>query len=189
MTVALLGGAFDPPHNGHVALARSALERFDLERLIVLVAAAPGHKPVETDVEDRLRLTRLAFADLPAAEILRDDHAYTIDLVREGRFPRDALFLIGADQFTDFLSWREPNRLLDHVRLAVATRPGYPRARLDEMLGLLDQPERVQLFEIPLVPVSSSEIRARVKSGESVEGLVPKAVARAIEEAGLYRSV
>jgi nicotinate-nucleotide adenylyltransferase len=189
VTVGLVGGAFDPPHNGHLALARSALDHFDLARLIVLVAAAPGHKPVETDVEDRLRLTRLAFADLPASEIRRDDHPYTIDLMREGPFPRDALFLMGADQFADFLSWREPNRVLDHVRLAVATRPGYRRARLEEVLSALDKPERVELFEIPVVPVSSSEIRSRVGRGESIEGLVPDAVARAIEEAGLYRSV
>lgn len=189
MSAGLLGGAFDPPHNGHVALARSALDRFDLERLLVLVVAAPGHKPVETDVEDRLRLARLAFADVRHAEVVRDDHAYTIDLLREGRFPRDTLFLIGADQFADFLSWREPDQVLERVRLAVATRPGYPRSRLKEMLARIEYPERVEFFEIPVVAASSRDIRARLRRGESVDGLVPPAVAREIRTTGLYRGV
>jgi nicotinate-nucleotide adenylyltransferase len=189
VSAGLLGGAFDPPHNGHVALARSALERFELERLLVLVVAAPGHKPVGTDVEDRLRLARLAFAELPRTEVARDDHAYTIDSLRARKVPGDALFLMGADEFAGFLSWREPDAVLEHVRVAVATRPGYPREPLEEVLARLERPNRVEFFEIPAVPVSSREVRERVHRGEPVDGLVPDAVAREIASAGLYEGV
>lgn len=186
----LLGGAFDPPHNGHVALARAALEHFGLERLRILVVAAPGHKPVETDVEERLRLARLAFADLPRTEVVLDDYAYTVDSVRDPRLASgEALFLIGADQFADFLSWREPEEILANVRLGVATRPGYPHDRLEAVLARLDSSDRVEFFEIPAVPISSREIRARLADGASIDGLVPDAVAREIADSGVYKHV
>lgn len=185
--VGLLGGAFDPPHHGHVAVARCALERFPLDRLLVLVVTAPGHKAVDTDVEQRLALARLAFEGVPRTEVVRDDHAYTIDSVRDGRLVSgDALFLVGADEFADFLSWRDPDGIVRHVRLAVATRPGYPRERLEQVLARLRQPDRVEFFDIPAVDVSSREIRARVARGEVVHGLVPPGVARLIDELGLY---
>jgi nicotinate-nucleotide adenylyltransferase len=187
--IGLLGGAFDPPHNGHVALSRSALEHFGLERLLVLVVAAPGHKPIQTDVDHRLALSRLAFAEMPRTEVLRDDHAYTIDSVRQRSFGPDTLFLIGADEFADFHSWREADGLLELVRLAVATRPGYPRERLEQVLAELKRPERVEFFEIPAVSASSRDIRTRLGRGESIEGMVPDAVLREIEQAGLYRRV
>jgi nicotinate-nucleotide adenylyltransferase len=186
----LLGGAFDPPHNGHVALARAALEHFDLERLRVLVVAAPGHKPVETDSELRLRLARLAFADLPRTEVVLDDHAYTVDTVRDPHLAcGEALFLIGADEFADFLSWRHPDEILAHVRLGVATRPGYPRDRLEAVRTRLDSSNRVEFFEIPAVPVSSREIRERLARGASIDGLVPELVAREIADSGVYERV
>jgi nicotinate-nucleotide adenylyltransferase len=188
MTVGLFGGAFDPPHNGHVALARTAVDRFALERLLVLVVAAPGHKRVRTDVEQRLALARLAFGDVPHAEVVRDDHAYTIDSVRDGAFgSADAVFLVGADEFADFPSWKEPNAILAHVRVGVATRPGYPRERLASVLEQLERPERVEVFEIPAVPVSSTAIRARAARGEPIGELLPPAVARLVDELGVYR--
>lgn len=182
----LFGGAFDPPHNGHVELGRAALHRFKLHPLLVLVVAAPGHKPVETDVEARLELARAAFADLPGTEVRREDHAFTIDSVRDGAYD-DALFLVGADEFADFLSWKEPREVLQHVRLAVATRPGFPRERLEPVLAELGQSDRVELFEIAAVPVSSTQVRNRVRNGQPIDELVPPAVAAAIDRLGLYR--
>jgi nicotinate-nucleotide adenylyltransferase len=182
----LFGGAFDPPHNGHVALAETALRRFGLERLLVLVVVAPGHREVVLPFEQRVGLARLAFAGLPRTEVLREENAYTVDTVRDGRFG-PALFLVGADEFAAFSTWKEPDEVLEHVRLAVATRPGYPRERLEEALAGLRHSERVEFFEIPAVPVSSSEVRARLARGEAFDTLVPDAVAREIERAGLYR--
>ncbi len=187
MTTGLLGGAFDPPHAGHVVLAREAVERFGLDRLLVLVVAAPAHKPVATPVEDRLELARAAFADVPLAEARRDDHAYTVDSLRAGAFdPATTVFLVGADEFAAFPTWKEPDAILDLARLGVATRPGYPAKRLLPVLSALGRPERVELFEIPAVDLSSTAIRARLAVGEPAGDLLPPAVARRVVERGLY---
>ncbi|MGH3036311.1 MAG: nicotinate-nicotinamide nucleotide adenylyltransferase [Gaiellaceae bacterium] len=186
MTVGILGGAFDPPHTGHVVLAREAVERFGLERLVVLVVAEPAHKPVATPVERRLELARAAFADVPGAEVVAEDHAYTVDFLRDSDLPRDAVFLIGADELVDFLTWREPEEVLRLVRLGVATRPGSPREQLDGVLARVERPERVELFPIPAVTASSTEVRARVAAGEPIDDLVPPEVARLVVAQGLY---
>jgi nicotinate-nucleotide adenylyltransferase len=180
----LFGGAFDPPHLGHVALLEGARRHFALGRLVVLVVSAPGHKRVYADADARLALARSAF---PGSDVELDDHARTVDLLRDRGFA-DPLFLIGADELADFPNWKEPDAVLELARLGVATRPGYPREELDVALGRLAKPERVLFFEIEAVPVSSSEIRGRVAGGESIDGLVPPAVARAIAESGVYRS-
>jgi nicotinate-nucleotide adenylyltransferase len=175
----ILGGTFDPPHNGHVALARAALEKLPVERLLVLVASRPGHRRVVADADARLRLAEAAFADLPV-EVELDDNAFTVDVVRGGRFG-DALFVVGADEGADFPSWKKPDEVLRWVRLAVGTRSGYPPADL-ERYGV-----RVVPFELASPPISSSEVRDRVARGEPIDDLVPQAVAGAIHDLGLYR--
>jgi nicotinate-nucleotide adenylyltransferase len=180
---ALLGGAFDPPHDGHVALARAANEQFGLEELVVLVAARPGHKEVSVDAETRLRLARAAF---PGHLVELDEHERTVDMLRDGRW-RDPLFLIGADEFSDFPTWKDPEGVLELARLGVATRPGYPREPLDAVLGRLQRPDRVLFFEIEPLPISSRDIRERVARGEPIDELVPPAVAELIADLGLYR--
>ena len=182
MTVGLLGGTFNPPHNGHIRLATCARERFELERLLVLVSVAPPHKDVDVDVTVRLRLAELA---LPDAEIVRDESPYSIDTVKG--YGAEAMFLVGADQFANVLSWREPDEILEYVRLGVATRPGYPHEKLDYVLERLRRPERVELFDMEPIPISSSDIRQKVARGEPVDELVPAPVAREIERLGLYR--
>lgn len=180
----LLGGTFNPPHNGHLALACGAQEHFDLDDLVVLVAERPGHKQVELDAGTRLKLARAAFPDY---EVEPDPHERTVDMLRAGRWS-EPLFLIGADQFVDFLTWKDPEGVLALARIGVATRPGYPQDRLDAVLRQLPQPDRVELFEIDPVPISSRDIRDRVRRGESIDGLVPRAVADLIETFGLYRN-
>ena len=181
----LLGGAFDPPHNGHVALADAALEQLELDGLVVLVAAEPGHKHVVAAAESRLRLAEAAFAGLPVTVEL-DSHGRTVDLLREGRWA-DPVFLVGADQFCDFLSWKEPDEILRLARLAVATRPGYPPDRLDSVLARLAEPDRVSFFAIPPVDASSTTVRERVAAGEPIEDLVPAEVAELVRRLDLYR--
>ena len=189
MTIGILGGAFDPPHAGHVVLAREAIARFGLERLVALVVAEPAHKPVETPVEQRVELARAAFADVPQVEVVPDDHAYTVEFLRESELPKGAVFVIGADELADFLTWREPDEILRRVRLGVATRPGYPRERLEDVFARVERPERVELFEIPAVSASSTEVRARVAAGRPIDDLVPAEVARLVVALGLYHGV
>jgi nicotinate-nucleotide adenylyltransferase len=179
---ALLGGTFNPPHNGHVALAAAAEQRFG-EEVVVLVAVRPGHKDVELDGETRVQLARAAF---PEREVEPDPHPRTVDMLKAGRW-RDPLFLIGADEFCDFLTWKDPEGVIARARLAVATRPGYPRDRLETVLVKLSRPERVELFEIEPLPISSRDIRERVARGEPIDGVVPPAVAELSESLGLYR--
>ena len=182
----LFGGAFDPPHNGHVALAETALDHFGLERLLALVVVDPGHRDVVLDFPTRFDLAQLAFSGLPRAEVVPEEHRYTVDAVRGGSFG-DAIFLVGADEFADFLSWKEPNGVLDEVRLGVATRPGFLREALEPVLERLDRPDRVAFFDIPELPISGTEIRARASRGEPVDELVPPAVAAEMDRLSLYR--
>ena len=184
--IGLFGGAFDPPHRGHVALAETALDRFELERLLVLVVVDPGHRDVVLDFDSRFRLAELAFSALPRTEVVPEKHRYTVDAVREGGFG-DAIFLVGADEFAGFLSWKDPDGVLAAVRLGVATRPGFSQSVFQEVLDGLERPERVAFFEIPALPISATDIRARVARGEPVSDLVPEAVADEIDRAGLYR--
>jgi nicotinate-nucleotide adenylyltransferase len=178
MTLGLYGGAFDPPHRGHVELARRAKETLGLHRLIVLVAASPGHKQVDTPADTRLRLAQAAF---PEDEVVLDEHARTIDTLRAHPGWGDAIFLIGADQFCDFLSWKDPDEVLRRVRIAVATRPGFPRERLEAVLAELAQPDRVLFFDLEPIPVASSALRSRFSADD-----VPSGVADIIRAESLY---
>jgi nicotinate-nucleotide adenylyltransferase len=183
VAVGLFGGAFDPPHVGHVAVANAAKEHFGLPRLVVLVSAAPAHKDVLCDAETRLELARAAF---PEDDVRLDPYPRTIDLLRAERFD-DPLFVIGADQFCDFPAWQEPDGVLERTRIAVATRPGFPRKRLERVLEQLLRPERVLFFDVEPNPAASRDIRGLAAAGEPLDGLVPPAVAALIAERGLYR--
>ena len=180
--IGLFGGAFDPPHNGHLELARRAVEHFSLDRLIVIVISRPGHKRVYLDPETRLRLAQAAFQH----GVRLDHHERTIDMLREERW-RDPIVLVGADQFSDFLEWKEQEVVLELARLGVATRPGFPRESLETVLGALSRPDRVEFFAIDPVDVSSTEVRARVSRGEPIDDLVTPQVARLVREERLYR--
>lgn len=186
VSVGVFGGAFDPPHVGHVALAGRGIEHFRLDRLLVRVVEEPGHKDVDTPPQIRLHLAELAFAPLDEAEVALDPFARTVDSLQALGL-EDPLFLVGADEFATFLSWKEPERVLARARLGVATRPGIERAQLDRVLAALGRSERVSFFELEPVPVSSSEIRARAAVGEPIDGLVPASVAAEIARLGLYR--
>ena len=175
MTTGLFGGAFDPPHNGHVALVAGAVAQLGLDDVVVHVSERPGHRSVTAPAEVRLRLAKAAF---PGRRVELDPYARTIDLLRARDFG-DAILLIGADQYRDFTTWKEPAAVLERVRLGVATRPGVavpPEA-----------PPGVTFFEIEPVPVSGTLLRARCARGESLEGLVPPAVEQLVRELGLYR--
>ena len=182
MTVGLFGGAFDPPHVGHVALARSAKAHFNLPQLTVLVSEHPGHKETYLPPSVRLELARAAFPD---DDVRLDPYPRTIDLLRAESFD-DPLFIIGADEFCDFLAWKEPDGLLELARVAVATRPGFPRERLDSVLEGLEEPGRVLFFEIEPNPAASRDIRGLAAAGAPLIGLVPDAVNDLIRARGLY---
>ena len=139
----------------------------------MLVAQQPGHKPTVLDPETRLELARLAFADLPGVVRL-DPHPFTVDFLRAER-PEDAVFVVGADQWAVFDTWKESDEVLRLIPVAVAARPGQPAPSGD-----------VRVVEIAQLPIASSEIRKRIEDGEPLDDLVPDRVAREIEQRGLY---
>jgi nicotinate-nucleotide adenylyltransferase len=173
VTVAILGGVFDPPHLGHVALAEGARDQLGADRLLVLVASRPGHKGVVADAASRLRLAEVALGRF--GEVRLDDHAYTVDFLRDER-PADAVFVLGSDEWEAFPTWKEPEEVRRLARIAVGARPDYPPPVGD-----------VELLRIDQHPISSSEIRARVAASEPIDDLVPAEVAQEIERLGLYR--
>ena len=185
MALGILGGAFDPPHNGHLALARGAIEQLPLESLLVLVVDRPGHKDVHAPAVERLELARLAFDPLSEATVQLDEHERTVDSLEE-LAPRDAYFVVGSDELADFWDWKRPERILELVRLAAALRPGVSEAELERALARFQDRERVVFFDIAAIPVSSTDVRRRVARGERVDGLVPDDVAAAIARLGLY---
>jgi nicotinate-nucleotide adenylyltransferase len=182
----VLGGVFDPPHEGHVALARAAVAKLGLERLLVLVVADPGHKRATTPAATRLELARLAFADVAGATVELDRHARTVDSLEERRLPADTFFILGADELAGFEGWKSPAQVLELVRLAVAMRPGVSRDEVDAVRQRLGAGERIVEFHLVPLPISSSEIRARVARLEPIDDLVPWTVAEEIVRLGLY---
>jgi nicotinate-nucleotide adenylyltransferase len=195
VTVGIFGGAFDPPHVGHVVLLQSATARFGLDRILVVPTGQPPHKGAYSPADVRYRLAQLAFERIPGVqlwdrELHTDGPSYTVDTLRAAahHLPgADLVVLVGADQLAHFLEWREPDAILELARLGVATRPGYPQETLEPVLQRISRPDRVELFRIPSYPLSSRALRARLERGDSVEGVVPRQVAAEIERLGLYR--
>ena len=171
----LYGGSFDPPHLGHVELARRAKQELGLERLLVLVSADPGHKHVETPADMRLRLAR---GGVPGRRGRARPTPRTVDMLRAHPEWHDPIFLIGADQFRDFPSWKEPAEVLrlhparrrDAARLpAASARRGARAARASRSACASSRSSRL--------PISSRELRARLAAGEDVSAELPPAVA------------
>jgi nicotinate-nucleotide adenylyltransferase len=179
--IGVLGGTFDPPHNGHLALAQAALRELDPDELVILLAATPGHRPCAEDAETRQQLTEAAFVGLARARVERDENPYTVDAVEGGRFG-DAVFIVGADEGAAFPRWKDPDEILRWVRLAVGTRSGYPPPDL-ERYG-----DRVIPFELDSPRISSSTVRERIRGGGRIDDLVPSDVARLIEERRFYQN-
>jgi nicotinate-nucleotide adenylyltransferase len=151
--------------------------------VLVLVAADPGHKRIETPAAARLELARAAF---PYDEVVLDAHPRTVDLLRAHAEWDDPIFLVGADAFAGLPDWKEPDEVLRLARLGVATRPGYPRELLDATLARLGAPGRVLFFRLEPHPVSSHELRAGLAGGEDTGAAIPPDVLRIIERDGLY---
>jgi nicotinate-nucleotide adenylyltransferase len=196
--IGVLGGTFDPVHNGHLHIARELREALGLERVKWVPAGRPPHKTGQIVSSDRDRLTMLALAlaDSPLDEISRIDldrtgpsyTADTLEILREQVSPATLVFLMGEDSLRDLPTWHDPERILHAAELAVAGRPG-----IDANLDVLTQAipalsGRVHLAFIDEVPVSSSDIRQRVRENRPIKGLVPAAVESYIRERGLYTS-
>jgi len=189
--VGLLGGTFDPVHLAHVALAHAALDVFDLHELRWVPAGRPWQKAhLITAAEHREAMVQLAIEGEPRFsidrfEIERESASYTLDTVRtlQAREPDNELFLIiGHDQYAGLHTWDRWQELLTRVTLAVANRPGMAAAVDPQVMA---QPHRA--VPLPMLDISSTDIRQRAASGLDISTLVPAAVARYIDQHRLYQ--
>jgi len=192
MRIGLLGGSFDPPHNGHLLAAGDAYDALSLDRLVFVPAAVQPLKAGQTvaSADQRLAMVRCLVAgdprfDVSTMEIDRGGLSYTVDTLAalSGLWPHAQLFwLVGADVIKSFAKWREPERIAQLATLVVLQRAG-DGAVPD--LGSL--PGAPRLLESRRVDISSTEIRDRVRLGKSIRGFVPDAVASLIAAERLYR--
>lgn len=189
--IGLFGGAFNPPHRGHLLAASEALRRLKLARVIFVPAGVPPHKARHdlAPARDRLRMVRLAVArhaGLGASdlEIRRRRVSFTIDTVRafRRRLPgRELVFIVGADSVREIPTWHRWRELLASTRFAVVARPGH---RLAALRGHAD---RFTLLKVMGVDCSASRLRGRLRRGLAVGRALPPAVRRYIRRRGLYR--
>jgi nicotinate-nucleotide adenylyltransferase len=195
--IGVLGGTFNPPHLGHLICAQEASVSLGLDRVLLIPARVPPHKPVEDEpgAEHRLELCRLAAAGDPrlevsALEIKRPGTSFTVDTLLElhARAPDSELFLIlGSDVAAGLPAWRSPERLLELSTPAVAQRAGTPAQAVSDALERLAGGQRARFFPMPTIEISSTMIRRRVRACESVKYLTPDPVCEYIARAGLYR--
>ena len=190
--IGLFGGSFDPVHLGHTMVARAALAEVELDQLFIIPAAQSPFKPEQSPAPaaDRLAWLRLAFEDEPrceidAQEIERAGVSYTIDTVRDyaARFPEAELFyLIGADHVPTLPEWREAAALADAVTFVVVPRPG----ELETGVAEFPLSFRGTVLRGKPAAISASDLRKRLRAGESIENFVPPAVAAALNVKHCY---
>jgi nicotinate-nucleotide adenylyltransferase len=200
--IGVFGGAFDPPHNVHVALAHTAIDTLALDRLLIVPTGDAWHKsrPL-SPAADRLAMCRLAFAGMPKAladdrELQRDGPTYTIDTLTELRAdqPNAQLFLlIGADQAAAFHSWRRAQDIVDIAIICIAARADSAGAAIaldaeNPLPGLRVVRGRVRMLPLPPLPHSATEVRRRAAAGLAINHLVAPAVAGYIAEHHLYQT-
>ncbi len=198
MNIGVLGGTFDPVHNGHLIVAEEVKTRLNLAEIIFVPAGQPwlkADRPI-SPAEHRLQMLRLAIVDKPyfklsSIEIERTGPSYTVDTIAELRDKfgsEDELFFIfGWDSLAELPQWREPSRLIKMCYLVAVPRPGYPRPKLKTLEVIIrGLSQRVMLMKEPEIDISASAIRERVARGLSIRHLVPEPVNRYIKEHGLY---
>jgi len=202
-TIVIFGGTFDPVHNGHLITARSIAEQLGFEKVLLMPAASPPHKPAAlAEAQARLEMLRLAtqgdaLFELSDLELRRVGPSYTLETVRQLRARHgkqtQIKLIVGADMLEELPSWHRVDELLAEAQIITAMRPPWDR-RMDEVFKLLRDRLGTQTAEqlrravlrTPLIAISSSEIRLRVRQGKSIRYLVPDAVERYIVSNSIY---
>ena len=214
--IAAYGGTFDPVHNGHLEIVRAIVRDFELDQLLIIPAHRPPHKGARTIAADYHRFAMAVLASLEdprvfvsTIELEAPDRPYTFETVERLRNVFGAktklFFVMGADSFEEINTWREPARLLSSTNLIVVTRPGHDVAasHLDSCFestivdlrgreGDLRMVEELNDHHVYVTgcvntAVSSTQIRQRVRDGESIQDLAPRPVAEYIKKYELYR--
>ena len=189
LRLGVMGGTFDPIHLGHLVAADAAAEHFKLDSVIFIPAGDPWHKTTYASAQDRLAMTQLAISghsnfQISTIDIDRAGPTYTIDTLQElGNLEPGAelFFITGADSLSGIGSWKQVEKLWPLATFVGVSRPGH------SLKAPAYAEARIELLEIPALSVSSTGIRAKVNSGESIDDLVPEAVSQYIKDQNLYQ--
>jgi nicotinate-nucleotide adenylyltransferase len=194
----VLGSAFNPPHLGHLVLAQEAAAQLGLSRVLLVPTGRAPHKEIADDPGARARLEMATVAangavteaDGLEVELAERDgepsYAYRTleELAKRGE---ELVWIMGADAAAGLEGWREPERVLELARVAIAQRPGVEAAAVEDVLERLGGTDRATFIDMPVIGISSSMVRERVRDGRPIRYLVPAEVAGVIESRGLYR--
>ncbi len=191
MKIGILGGAFDPPHSGHLIIAEVTSAALGLEQVLFIPYSTGPHQPegAIAPAEHRFEMVRLAVQGHPSfsadnREVERGGTSYTVSTLRELQSEHSGVTLVlimGSDQFALIHTWKEWETIVDLAEIAVIARPGYRASDAGSAPG-----ERVTWVEHPPIPVSSTGVRGLAAEGKEIRSLVPDTVARYIEEHRLY---
>jgi nicotinate-nucleotide adenylyltransferase len=198
LRVGIFGGAFNPPHLGHLVCAQEVLLQLELERVLFVPVGKPPHRDLDDDpgAEPRLEMVELAIAGdgrftASRLEIDREGPSYTSVTLEQLRSegPEDELFLIlGGDQAASLPTWHEPEKVLERATVAAVERVGWSRSAIGIKIGRMRGSDRVRYLDMPLIQISSTGIRRRVREGKPIRYLVPAAVEEYIAGHDLYRA-
>jgi len=196
MKTGIFGGAFNPVHIGHIALARNYLKELSLDRIIFIPTAVPPHKSGAefASADSRFNMLSLAIGDNKSFEISdieykREGKSYTFYTLCQLKalYPEDEFYLIiGSDQFLYFNNWYRAQEICEMATLCTAARNAYELKALERFREDNAYLKNAVITDFDVIELSSSEIRKKLKNGESISGLVPQKVEQYIKEKGLY---
>lgn len=183
--IGLLGGTFDPIHNGHIAIAKIAIQQLKLDKLFLIPAGNPWQKSEFTESKHRLEMVKKVVTDLEKVEVLeievsKPGPTYTYETLQElhRKYPNcEFILILGSDAVAGLNTWKEPNLVKTLARIYVVQRAGD-----------FTQDWHFDHIQMPPIEISSTEIREKVKNNESISELVPKSVIEYISANGLYRN-
>jgi nicotinate-nucleotide adenylyltransferase len=196
LRVGILGGAFNPPHIGHLVCAQEALLQLELDSVLFVPVGQAPHRELDNDpgAETRLEMVELAIEDDDRfagsrVEIDRDAPSYTSDTLREldaARPDDERVLILGGDQAAALPEWHEPEQVLELAQVAVVERSNWSRNAVGIRVGRLKGADRIRYLDMPVIQVSSSSIRRRIAAGLPIRYLVPDRVASFIDSKDLY---
>lgn len=199
--IGIFGGTFNPPHNGHRNIAKTFAKAYDLEKVLIIPTYIPPHKvaPDLASGEDRLKMCELVFKDdvfeVSDIEVLRGGRSYTyitLEELHEVYEDTEFYFLVGDDMLLYLNNWAEPKRVLELCKLTSTIRSNECSVETLRDFAKTNYPEeyeagRFEFFEIDPLAMSSTEIRTKLKNGESVDNFIEPETLSYIESRGLYR--
>lgn len=197
MKIGLMGGTFDPIHNGHLVLAEQVRTRFQMDKIIFIPAGIPPHKDMVVSKEHRYEMTRLAiedneFFEISTMELDQENVTYTIDTVKKMKEvygdSTEVFFITGADAMIDLPNWKNFEELLTLCKFIGSTRPGIEESDLAGQINAIVKEYKadITITQVPALSISSTDIRRRVKYNLSIKYLLPSKTEKYIYDNCLY---